>query len=65
MDDAVLLPQPKRPVPLLVGTSGPQIFAASSAHIDYWNCWYAWYGNTPVEWAVSNTPGAGSSCQVG
>jgi Coenzyme F420-dependent N5,N10-methylene tetrahydromethanopterin reductase and related flavin-dependent oxidoreductases len=51
VDDAVLLPPPKRPVPLLVGTSGPQVFAASSAHIDYWNCWYAWYGNTPSGFA--------------
>jgi alkanesulfonate monooxygenase SsuD/methylene tetrahydromethanopterin reductase-like flavin-dependent oxidoreductase (luciferase family) len=50
-DDAVLSPPPKRPVPLLVGTSGPRIFAASSAHIDYWNCWYAWYGNTPSGFA--------------
>ena len=51
MDDAVLLPPPKRPVPLMVGTSGPRIFAASSDHIDYWNCWYAWYGNTPSGFA--------------
>src|SRR4051794_966283 len=40
VDDAVLLPPPKRQVPLLVGTSGPRLFAASSAHIHYWNCWY-------------------------
>lgn len=51
VDDAVLLPPPARRVPLMVGTSGPALFAASSGHIDYWNCWYAWYGNTPSGFA--------------
>ena len=51
MDDAVLLPPPTRQVPLLVGTSGPRVLAASSAHIHYWNCWYSWYGNTPSGFA--------------
>jgi alkanesulfonate monooxygenase SsuD/methylene tetrahydromethanopterin reductase-like flavin-dependent oxidoreductase (luciferase family) len=50
-DDAVLLPPPKRQVPLLVGTSGPRVLAASSPHIHYWNCWYSWYGNTPAGFA--------------
>ena len=50
-DDAVLLPPPRRHVPLLVGTSGPRVFAASAPHLDYWNCWYAWYGNTPAGFA--------------
>ena len=51
VDDAVLLPPPKRQVPLLVGTSGPRVLAMSSPHIHYWNCWYAWYGNTPAGFA--------------
>ena len=50
-DDAVLLPPPNRQVPLLVGTSGPRVLAASSPHIHYWNCWYSWYGNTPSGFA--------------
>ena len=51
LDDAVLLPPPKRRLPLLVGTAGPRVLATSSPHIDYWNCWYAWYGNTPAGFA--------------
>jgi len=51
MDDGVLLPPPSRQVPLLVGTSGPRVFAAGSRHIQYWNCWYSWYGNTPSGFA--------------
>jgi alkanesulfonate monooxygenase SsuD/methylene tetrahydromethanopterin reductase-like flavin-dependent oxidoreductase (luciferase family) len=54
-DDAVLLPPPTRQVPLLVGTSGPRVLAASSAHIQYWNCWYSWYGNTPSGFAKLST----------
>jgi alkanesulfonate monooxygenase SsuD/methylene tetrahydromethanopterin reductase-like flavin-dependent oxidoreductase (luciferase family) len=50
-EDAVLLPVPRRPVPLLVGTSGPRVLAASAPHINYWNSWYSWYGNTPSGFA--------------
>lgn len=59
VDDAVLLPPPKRQVPLLVGSSGPRVLAASSPHIDYWNCWYAWYGNTPAGFAKLSATVAG------
>jgi len=51
MRDAVLLPPPKRQVPLLVGTSGPRVLAASAPHIGYWNSWHSWYGNTPSGFA--------------
>jgi alkanesulfonate monooxygenase SsuD/methylene tetrahydromethanopterin reductase-like flavin-dependent oxidoreductase (luciferase family) len=44
--DAVLLPPPRRRVPLLVGTTGPRVMAAAGPHVDWWNCWYSWYGNT-------------------
>ena len=60
LDDAVLLPPPTRQVPLLVGTSGPRVLAASSPHIQYWNCWYAWYGNTPAGFAKLNATVEGS-----
>jgi alkanesulfonate monooxygenase SsuD/methylene tetrahydromethanopterin reductase-like flavin-dependent oxidoreductase (luciferase family) len=45
--DALLLPPPARRVPLLVGTTGPRVMAAAGPHVDWWNCWYSWYGNTP------------------
>jgi alkanesulfonate monooxygenase SsuD/methylene tetrahydromethanopterin reductase-like flavin-dependent oxidoreductase (luciferase family) len=50
-DDAVLLPPPKRRVPLMVGSAGPRVLAATAPHVDWWNCWYAWYGNTPAGFA--------------
>jgi alkanesulfonate monooxygenase SsuD/methylene tetrahydromethanopterin reductase-like flavin-dependent oxidoreductase (luciferase family) len=51
VEDAVLLPPPARRVPLLLGSAGPRMLALSAPHIDYWNSWYAWYGNTPSGFA--------------
>ena len=52
VEDALLLPRPKRRVPLLVGSAGPRLLAATSPRLDYWNCWYSWYGNTPAGFAA-------------
>jgi alkanesulfonate monooxygenase SsuD/methylene tetrahydromethanopterin reductase-like flavin-dependent oxidoreductase (luciferase family) len=46
VDDALLMPTPKRRVPLLVGSSGPRVLAATLPHVEWWNSWYSWYGNT-------------------
>jgi alkanesulfonate monooxygenase SsuD/methylene tetrahydromethanopterin reductase-like flavin-dependent oxidoreductase (luciferase family) len=51
VEDAVLLPTPARRLPLLVGTSGPRVLALSAPHVQSWNAWYAWYGNTPSGFA--------------
>ena len=52
LEDAVLLPPPRRRVPLMVGSAGPRVLAATSPQIEWWNCWYAWYGNTPSGFAA-------------
>jgi alkanesulfonate monooxygenase SsuD/methylene tetrahydromethanopterin reductase-like flavin-dependent oxidoreductase (luciferase family) len=31
----------------MVGSIGPSVLAATLPHVDMWNSWYAWYGNTP------------------
>ena len=46
VDDALLLPPPLRRVPLMVGTQGPRMRRATLPHVDAWNTWYSWYGNT-------------------
>ncbi len=51
VEDALLLPPPARPVPLMVGTTGPRLFAAAAPHVDWWNVWYSQYGNTPSGYA--------------
>jgi alkanesulfonate monooxygenase SsuD/methylene tetrahydromethanopterin reductase-like flavin-dependent oxidoreductase (luciferase family) len=45
-DDAVLLPPPARRIPLMVGTAGERMLALTLPHVEAWNCWYTWYGNT-------------------
>jgi alkanesulfonate monooxygenase SsuD/methylene tetrahydromethanopterin reductase-like flavin-dependent oxidoreductase (luciferase family) len=51
MQDAVLLPPPLRRVPLMVGSAGPRVVGGATPHIDWWNCWYGWYGNSPAGFA--------------
>ena len=46
VDDAVLLPPPKRRPRLMVGANGPRLLAATLPHVDAWNTWYTSYGNT-------------------
>jgi alkanesulfonate monooxygenase SsuD/methylene tetrahydromethanopterin reductase-like flavin-dependent oxidoreductase (luciferase family) len=45
-EDAILLPKATRRVPLMVGSQGPRVVGTTTPHIDSWNCWYSWYGNT-------------------
>jgi alkanesulfonate monooxygenase SsuD/methylene tetrahydromethanopterin reductase-like flavin-dependent oxidoreductase (luciferase family) len=49
--DAVVLPPPARPVPLMVGGHGPRLLAATLPHVATWNTWYTPYGNTPEGFA--------------
>jgi alkanesulfonate monooxygenase SsuD/methylene tetrahydromethanopterin reductase-like flavin-dependent oxidoreductase (luciferase family) len=46
VDDAVLLPRPSRRVPLMAGSIGTRMLAITLPHVDVWNTWYTWYGNT-------------------
>lgn len=46
LDDAVVLPSPLRPVTLMVGSTGDRVLRAALPHVDWWNTWYDWYGNS-------------------
>ncbi|MFL5798172.1 MAG: TIGR03619 family F420-dependent LLM class oxidoreductase [Actinomycetota bacterium] len=54
VEDAVLLPRPARRVTLMVGSAGPRVLAATLPHVDAWNTWFDWYGNTPDGFAKRN-----------
>ena len=54
MDDAVLLPEPARRVPLMAGSIGPRMLGLMLPHVDWWNTWYMWYGNTAEGFAELN-----------
>jgi alkanesulfonate monooxygenase SsuD/methylene tetrahydromethanopterin reductase-like flavin-dependent oxidoreductase (luciferase family) len=45
-EDAVLLPRPLERVPLLIGSNGDRMLSIALPHVDWWNTWYAGYGNT-------------------
>lgn len=48
--EAELLPRPARPggPPLLVGSTGARMLAATAPHVAAWNAWYADTDNTPT-----------------
>ncbi|HYK99211.1 MAG TPA: LLM class flavin-dependent oxidoreductase [Candidatus Acidoferrales bacterium] len=49
--DAVVLPPPAQRVPIMIGSKGSRVLEASLAHVDAWNAWYSWYGNSPEGFA--------------
>ena len=65
LDDAVLLPPPRRRPPLMVGSTGPRMLAIALPHVDAWNCWYGQYGNTPDGFAELNRRVDGAAAAAG
>jgi probable F420-dependent oxidoreductase len=54
VDDAVLLPTPARRPALMVGSGGDRVLSIALPHVDAWNTWFDWYGNTPDGFASRN-----------
>ena len=52
--DAVVLPPPRRRPPLVVGSKGPRMLEITLPHVDGWNAWYTWFGNTAEGFATLN-----------
>ena len=50
-DDAVLLPKPARRPPIMVGSAGRRVLSIALPHVDAWNTWFDWFGNTPEGFA--------------
>ena len=46
--DCHLVPRsrPEGP-PIMIGSIGPRVLAATLPYVDSWNTWHAWFGNTP------------------
>ena len=53
-DDLVVLPLPEQPIPLMIGSNGPRMLAATLPYVDRWNTWYDRYGNTVEGFAEVN-----------
>ena len=54
VDDAVLLPAPARRPTLMIGSGGPRVLSIALPHVDVWNTWFDWYGNTAEGFASRN-----------
>ncbi len=54
VEDAVLLPSPSHRVPLMVGSNGPRVLAATLPWVDAWNTWFDLYGNTAEGFAAES-----------
>jgi alkanesulfonate monooxygenase SsuD/methylene tetrahydromethanopterin reductase-like flavin-dependent oxidoreductase (luciferase family) len=46
VEDAVVLPRPRRSVPILLGSNGPRMLGIALPYVEAWNTWYRTYGNT-------------------
>ena len=46
VDAAVLLPPPRRLVPIMLGSNGARMLGIALPHVDAWNTWFSSYGNT-------------------
>jgi probable F420-dependent oxidoreductase len=53
-EDAVLLPAPADPPPLMIGSNGPRMLSIALPHVDVWNTWFEDFGNTPDGFAELN-----------
>jgi probable F420-dependent oxidoreductase len=53
-DDAVLLPRPAAPPPLMIGSNGPRMLSIALPHATWWNTWFADFGNTAEGFAALN-----------
>ena len=46
ISDAVLLPPPRRPIPLMIGSTGERVLRTALPHAQWWNTWFDWFGNS-------------------
>jgi alkanesulfonate monooxygenase SsuD/methylene tetrahydromethanopterin reductase-like flavin-dependent oxidoreductase (luciferase family) len=48
LDDCELLPRGPRPggPPLMLGSQGPRMLAIALPHVQAWNAWFSWFGNS-------------------
>ena len=49
-----MLPLPQEHVPLMIGSNGERMLSIALPHVDWWNTWYAGYGNTVEGFAGLN-----------
>jgi alkanesulfonate monooxygenase SsuD/methylene tetrahydromethanopterin reductase-like flavin-dependent oxidoreductase (luciferase family) len=53
-NDAILLPAPPEPPPLMIGSNGPRMLGIALPHVQIWNTWFEDFGNNPEGFAALN-----------
>ena len=46
VDGAVVLPPPRRRIPIMLGSNGARMLGIALPYVDAWNTWFTSYGNT-------------------
>ena len=64
-EDAVVLPRPANPPTLMIGSTGERVLRATLPHVDAWNIWFDWFGNTPDGFAEHNQRLSQLAAEVG
>ena len=64
-EDAVLLPEPARRVPLMIGSNGPRVLRIALPFVDAWNTWYTDYGNDAEGFAALNARISAAALEAG
>ena len=54
VEDVVLLPEPARRPPLMLGSTGERMLGIALPHVNAWNTWFDLYGNTPEGFAAES-----------
>jgi probable F420-dependent oxidoreductase len=65
VDDAVLLPPPRRTPRLMIGANQPRMLSIALPHVDAWNTWYTRYGNTVEGFAEHNAEIGDAAARAG
>ena len=65
VDDAVLLPTPLSPIPLMIGSNGPRMLSITLRDVTSWNTWYDSYGNSSARLAALNAEISAAALAVG
>lgn len=53
--DAVLLPEPTREIPIMIGSNGDRVLSFALRTASMWNTWFDWFENSPSGFARLNT----------
>jgi alkanesulfonate monooxygenase SsuD/methylene tetrahydromethanopterin reductase-like flavin-dependent oxidoreductase (luciferase family) len=51
--------------PIMIGSIGPRVLAATLPYVDLWNTWHAWFGNSPTGFADLNGEIDEAACNAG